>query len=90
MGKSYSSYGKATAWKQLGINCSGIKLNWKLEGVLFWICFYSRSEKEFMKETADSKERINIPQGPSQKTDVTKTSRKIKIPQEVCTGESSD
>lgn len=33
-----------------------------------------------MKETADSKERINIPQGLSQKTDVTKTSRKIKIP----------
>lgn len=33
-----------------------------------------------MKDTADSKERINIPQGLPQKTDVTKTSRKIKIP----------
>lgn len=68
------------AWKQLGINCPRIKLNWKLEGVLSWVCFYSRSEKEFMKETADSKERINIPRGLSEKTDGTKTSGKIKHP----------
>lgn len=33
-----------------------------------------------MKETADSKERINIPQGLAEKTDGTKTSRKIKNP----------
>lgn len=63
----------------MGINCPRIKLNWKLEGVLHWIYFY-RSEKEFMKETAYSKERINIPQGLSEKTDGTKTSREIKNP----------
>lgn len=33
-----------------------------------------------MKETADSKERINIPRGLSEKTDGAKISRKIKNP----------